>query len=85
MEFFSHRPQTQERLTQQIAQHLDTSLSPRGVGVVVEAEHTCMTLRGVRAAGARTVTSALLGTLREDASSRAEFLSLTRGGRRGPS
>ena len=84
VEFFSHRPQTQERLTQQIAEHLHTALAPRGVGVVVEAEHTCMTLRGVRAAGARTVTSALLGTLRDDASSRAEFLSLTRSGRRGP-
>ena len=85
VEFFSHRPQTQERLTQQVAEHLHTALSPRGVGVVVEAEHTCMTLRGVRAAGARTVTSALLGTLRDDASSRAEFLSLTRSGTRRPS
>ena len=84
VQFFSHRPQTQERLTQQIAEHLHTALSPRGVGVVVEAEHTCMTLRGVRAVGARTVTSALLGTLRDDAASRAEFLSLTRSGRRGP-
>ena len=84
VEFFSHRPQTQERLTQQIAEHLHTALAPRGVGVVIEAEHTCMTLRGVRAAGARTVTSALLGTLRDDGASRAEFLSLTRSGRRGP-
>jgi GTP cyclohydrolase I len=84
VEFFSRRPQTQERLTQQIAQHLHTALAPRGVGVVVEAEHTCMTIRGVRAAGARTVTSALLGSLRDDASSRAEFLSLTRHGNRSP-
>jgi GTP cyclohydrolase I len=79
VDFFGHRPQTQERLTIQVARHLQDQLSPRGVGVVIEAEHTCMTLRGVRAAGARTVTSALLGTLREDPSSRAEFLSLTRG------
>jgi len=79
VDFFGHRPQTQERLTKQIAEHLDQQLSPRGVGVVLEAEHTCMSLRGVRAVGARTVTSALFGHLREDASARAEFLSLTRG------
>ncbi|BDO42051.1 GTP cyclohydrolase I FolE [Cellulomonas sp. NTE-D12] len=78
VELFAHRPQTQERLTKQVAQLLQDRLAPRGVGVVVEAEHTCMTLRGVRAAGTRTVTSALLGALRENASSRAEFLSLTR-------
>jgi GTP cyclohydrolase I len=78
VDFFSHRPQTQERLTKQIAEHLQDQLSPRGVGVVVAAEHSCMTLRGVRAAGSRTVTSALFGALREDPSSRAEFLSLTR-------
>ena len=79
--FFGQRPQTQERLTQQIAEHLQQQLDPHGVGVVVEAEHTCMSLRGVRAAGARTVTSALFGSLREDAAARAEFLSLTRGRR----
>jgi GTP cyclohydrolase IA len=79
VDFFAQRPQTQERLTKQIAEHLRDQLSPRGVGVVVEAEHTCMSLRGVRAVGARTVTSALFGTVREDASARAEFLSLTRG------
>ena len=56
-------------------------LSPRGVGVVIEAEHSCMTLRGVRAPGTRTVTSALLGLLRTHPSSRAEFLALTRGER----
>jgi GTP cyclohydrolase IA len=78
VDFFSHRAQTQERLTKQIAEHLQEQLSPRGVGVVIEAEHTCMSLRGVRAVGARTITSALFGTLREDPSSRAEFLSLTR-------
>ncbi len=78
VDFFSHRPQTQERLTKQIAEHLQAQLQPRGVGVVIEAEHTCMTLRGVRAVGSRTVTSALFGALRENASSRAEFLALTR-------
>jgi GTP cyclohydrolase IA len=82
VEFYSHRGQTQERLTQQIARHLDHHLAPRGVGVVIEAEHTCMSLRGVRA-GARTLTSALLGTLRTDPSSRAEFLSLPRSRRQG--
>jgi GTP cyclohydrolase I len=82
VDFFSHRTQTQERLTKQIAEHLQDQLSPRGVGVVIQAEHTCMTLRGVRAVGARTVTSALFGTLREDPASRAEFLSLTRDSRK---
>lgn len=78
VDFFGHRAQTQERLTKQIAEHLQDQLAPKGVGVVIEAEHTCMTLRGVRAAGARTVTSALFGTLRDNPSSRAEFLSLAR-------
>jgi GTP cyclohydrolase IA len=78
VEFFAHRAQTQERLTKQVAEHLWAQLSPRGVGVVVEAEHTCMSLRGVRAVGTSTVTSALFGTVRDDAAARAEFLSLTR-------
>jgi GTP cyclohydrolase I len=82
VDFYSHRVQTQERLTQQIAVHLASDLAPRGVGVVIEAEHTCMSLRGVRAPGARTVTSALLGRLRTDPSSRAEFLYLARRGQR---
>mgnify|MGYP000935765646 CR=1 FL=1 len=73
--------QTQERLTQRVAEHLRTALGARGVGVVVEAEHTCMSLRGARVAGSRTVTSALLGRLRDDPASRAEFLALTRSGR----
>jgi GTP cyclohydrolase IA len=73
---FAAGPQTQERLTMQVARCLDTNLSPRGVGVVLEAEHTCMTQRGVRALGAKTVTSALLGTLRTDPRSRAEFFAL---------
>jgi GTP cyclohydrolase IA len=76
VEHFAARPQTQERLTKQIADCLATRLRPRGAGVVLEAEHTCMTLRGVRARGSTTVTSALLGTLRADAGSRAEFFAL---------
>jgi GTP cyclohydrolase I len=74
VELFAHRAQVQERLTKQVADWLDTRLRPRGVGVVIEAEHMCMSLRGVQAVGARTVTSTLLGTLRDDARSRAEFL-----------
>jgi GTP cyclohydrolase IA len=77
VEMFARRPQVQERLTKQVADWLQTNLEPRGVGVVVEAEHLCMTMRGVRAAGASTVTSALQGQLREDARSRAEFFALT--------
>jgi GTP cyclohydrolase IA len=78
VELFSRRPQVQERLTTQVADWLQTHLQPRGVGVVVEAEHLCMTLRGVRVDGTRTTTSTLRGVLREDARSRAEFLALTR-------
>ena len=76
---FASRPQVQERLTKQIATWLDQQLGPKGVGVVIEAEHTCMTLRGVRAVDSTTVTSALLGTLRNDARSRQEFFALTNG------
>ena len=77
VELFARRPQVQERLTVQVANWLQAQLSPRGVGVVVEAEHLCMTLRGVQAPGTTTITSALQGVLREDPRSRAEFLSLT--------
>jgi GTP cyclohydrolase I len=77
VELFAHGPQVQERLTRQIADWLTTHLRPNGVGVVIEAEHLCMTLRGVQAVGARTITSTLLGTLREDPRSRAEFFTLT--------
>ena len=76
-ELFARRPQVQERLTKQIADWLVSELRPRGAGVVIDAEHLCMTLRGVQAPGARTLTSTLLGTLREDPRSRAEFLALT--------
>jgi GTP cyclohydrolase IA len=75
---FAARPQTQERLTMQVAKCLDANLRPRGAGVVLEAGHTCMTQRGIRAHGATTVTSALLGTLRTDPRSRAEFFALAR-------
>jgi GTP cyclohydrolase IA len=78
VELHARGAQVQERLTKQIAEWLDEHLHPRGVGVVLEAEHLCMTLRGVQAAGTRTVTSTLLGTLRTDARSRAEFLPLVR-------
>jgi len=74
VELFAHRAQVQERLTKQVADWLHTHLRPQGVGVVIEAEHLCMSLRGVQAVGARTVTSTLLGTMRADPRSRAEFL-----------
>ncbi|RKT88628.1 GTP cyclohydrolase I [Saccharopolyspora antimicrobica] len=77
VEHFSCRPQVQERLTKQVADWLCEHLRPQGVGVVIEAEHTCMTLRGVQATGSSTVTSTLLGTLRSDARSRQEFFALT--------
>jgi GTP cyclohydrolase I len=73
--------QTQERLTQHVADLLDRHLEPKGVGVVLEADHTCMSLRGTRANGARTLTSALHGVLRDDARTRQEFLALTGTGR----
>jgi GTP cyclohydrolase I len=76
VEHFASRPQVQERLTKQVADWLCEHLHPRGAGVVIEAEHTCMTIRGVQAAGSRTVTSTLLGTLREDVASRQEFFAL---------
>jgi len=74
VELFARRPQVQERLTQQVATWLDDQLGPKGVGVVIEAEHSCMSLRGVRASGAVTRTSALTGTLRTNPATRAEFL-----------
>jgi len=76
VEHFACRPQVQERLTKQIADWLADQLNPVGVGVVVRAEHSCMTLRGVQAIGSCTVTSTLLGSLREDARSRHEFFAL---------
>ncbi|WP_040830808.1 GTP cyclohydrolase I FolE [Nocardia jiangxiensis] len=77
VEHYACRLQVQERMTKQIADWLVDTLNPKGVGVVIEAEHTCMTLRGVHAVGSQTVTSALHGVPRESASSRAEFFALT--------
>ena len=77
LDLFARDLQVQERLTQQVADWLQDNLNPRGVGVVIEAEHLCMSLRGVRARGARTTTSALHGLLREDARSRQEFFALS--------
>jgi GTP cyclohydrolase I len=77
VEHFACRPQIQERLTKQIADWLQEQLDPQGVGVVIEADHTCMTLRGVQAPGSHTITSALLGSLRDNARSRSEFFALT--------
>lgn len=78
VESFSRDLQVQERLTVQVASWLEETLRPRGVGVVLEAEHACLSLRGVRKPGTRTVTSALRGTLRDDARTRSEFLALVR-------
>jgi GTP cyclohydrolase I len=78
-ETFSRRLQVQERLTQQIADTLFEALDPLGVMVVIEAEHTCMTLRGVKKPGAKTITSAVLGGFRKDPRTRAEAMSLIKG------
>lgn len=75
---FARDLQVQERLTSQIANWLDQALHPRGVGVVIEAEHMCQSLRGVKAQGTQTVTSALRGLMRSDLRTREEFLALTR-------
>ncbi|HKN93653.1 MAG TPA: GTP cyclohydrolase I FolE [Thermoleophilaceae bacterium] len=77
VELFARDLQVQERLTRQVADWLQTNLAPKGVGVVIEAEHLCMSLRGVQKAGSRTVTSALHGLVREDPRTRQEFLALT--------
>ena len=77
VEFFSRDLQIQERLTTQIADWLGCELEPRGVGVVLEAEHLCMSLRGVQKLGAKTVSSALHGLVRDDPRTRQEFLALT--------
>jgi len=80
VELFAGDLQVQERLTQQVAGWLQDTLAPRGVGVVIEAEHLCMSIRGVKKPGSRTVTSSLHGLLREDARTREEFLALVRRG-----
>ena len=78
VEVFSKRLQVQERLTTQIAECLMEALKPKGVAVVIEALHLCMSMRGVKKADAYTITSAMLGAFRKDARSRSEFLSLIR-------
>jgi GTP cyclohydrolase IA len=79
VEHYSRDLQVQERLTKQVAACIQDELAPKGVGVVLEAEHLCMSLRGVQKAGAKTVTSALHGLVRDDPRTREEFLSLTGG------
>ena len=81
IDIFAKRPQVQERMTSQVADALMTVLEPRGVIVVVEAEHLCMTMRGVRKPGAKTVTSAVRGIFRDSDSTRAEAMSLLFGRR----
>jgi GTP cyclohydrolase I len=79
VELFARDLQVQERLTVQVADWLQEHLAPRGVGVVIAAEHMCMSMRGVHARGSHTITSSVHGLLREDARSRQEFFALTRG------
>jgi GTP cyclohydrolase IA len=78
VEAFAHRLQLQERMTKEIAEALEGAVAPRGVGVVVEARHLCMEMRGVQKAGGQLITSCMLGTFRRDARTRAEFLDLVR-------
>jgi GTP cyclohydrolase I len=78
VEVFSHRLQIQEQLTNQVAEALNTALAPRGVGVVVQARHLCMEMRGVETPGGRMITSCMLGTFRRDPRTRSEFLDLVR-------
>ena len=81
VDVYARRPQVQERMTSQIADALVANLEPRGVIVVIEAEHLCMSMRGVRKPGARTVTSAVRGVFRSSARTRAEAMSLVHGAR----
>lgn len=73
---FAKRPQVQERLTSDIADFLEENLEPKGVAVILEAEHTCMSIRGAKASGSKTQTSALRGCMKKDARTRAEVLTL---------
>ncbi|MBP2475210.1 GTP cyclohydrolase I [Crossiella equi] len=79
VDLYAKRPQVQERLTSQVADAIVRKLDPRGVIVVLEAEHLCMAMRGIRKPGSRTVTSAVRGLLKTSASSRAEALELIKG------
>src|SRR5207302_7497272 len=78
VEVFSRRLQIQEQLTREIAEALNSALTPRGVGVVIEARHLCIEMRGVETPGGRMITSCMLGTFRRDARTRGEFLDLVR-------
>jgi len=78
VDVFARRPQVQERLTGQIADCIESVLGAKGVGVVIEAEHLCMTMRGVRKPGATMITSAMRGRFREEQNTRQEFLGLIR-------
>ena len=79
VDILAKRPQLQERLTTQIAEAMVEALKPNGVGVVIEAEHLCMTMRGVKKPGSKIVTSAMRGLFRENPATRAEFMSLVQG------
>lgn len=79
LDVYAHRLQIQEKLTRQVAEAIRDVLQPRGVGVVIEATHECMTTRGVRKHGVKMVTSCLLGAFREDPNTRREFLSIIHG------
>jgi len=81
VEGLSRRPQVQERMTEQLADLLMAELAPRGVGVVLEASHTCMTIRGIRKADALCTTSAMRGAFRDNPATRSEFMALISGGR----
>jgi GTP cyclohydrolase I len=76
VDYFARDLQVQERLTMQVADWIDSTLAPRGVGVIMEAEHLCMSMRGVQKEGSRTVTSALRGSVKDNPMTRQEFLSL---------
>ncbi|MCA9120838.1 MAG: GTP cyclohydrolase I FolE [Planctomycetales bacterium] len=82
VESISHRPQVQERMTEEIASLMESELDAKAVGVVVEATHSCMTMRGVRKPGSLCVTSAMKGLFRTNSSSRAEIMQLIYGDRR---
>jgi GTP cyclohydrolase IA len=79
VDVFARRLQVQERLTEQVARALESVLHPRGVGVVIEAQHLCMMMRGVQKQNSRTITSALRGSFRDDGKTRDEFLRLAYG------
>lgn len=81
VDVFAHKPQIQERMTSQIADFLEQEVQARGTAVVIEATHTCMTIRGVKKPGSNVITSAMRGIFREDMRSRSEVLTLMRGPR----